>query len=160
MNSSSTVWVSYCTKAWELRPFVEADVRCFYGFVAIFWVFIWFDVATANALSALPLLAFVKFLFKNLFFYFSYYSYKTSCISLFILQYILLNNLKFILQHHHQTKGNTPTHHQNRHWTKANTPIPTGCNQPPPFTTHYNRNLKFFDFLLSKPKVLLQSTTP
>ena len=47
-----------------------------------------------------------------------------------------------------------PTHYQ----TKANTHLP-GCHRPP-ITAHYNSNLKFFEFLLSKPKSPLQSTIP
>ena len=54
INSSSTVWASYCTKAWELWPFVKANVCCFCEFVAIFWVFIRFDAANANALLDSP----------------------------------------------------------------------------------------------------------
>ena len=41
MNSCSTVWTSYYTKAWEYWPFVEVDAVCFCGFVAIFFLFLY-----------------------------------------------------------------------------------------------------------------------
>ena len=61
MNSSSMVWASYCSSAWEIRPNVKTGVRCFCEFFALFWLFIRFDAAGGNALRALTA-ASLKFL--------------------------------------------------------------------------------------------------
>jgi hypothetical protein len=71
MNSCSTVWTSYYTKAWEYWPFVEVDAVCFCGFVAIFFVFIRFESSDENAIRGHTntlMLEFwaLKFIVKNI----------------------------------------------------------------------------------------------
>ena len=50
MNSSSTVWASYCSSTSDFRSNGEAAVRCFGEFFAIFWFLIQFGSAGVNAL--------------------------------------------------------------------------------------------------------------